>query len=317
MSNDTQIVVVGSHAPGIFVRVKRVPQAGETVIGWDFQEPMDGGKGSNQAIAAGLLGCNVSFVGCVGRDRIGDDGEKWMRSAGVDTSWLKRHETISSGVGFIILDENGVPAMVTSLGANAEIQERDIEQAYHDMPNAKVMLTQFEIPIDTALFAARQAKQRGMVVLLNPAPAPEGAIERLDVADILLPNETEAQVLLGMEPGQAVEPRQMAIALRERSGVPVVIITLGEKGILGVDDKGVWTVSVPEVEVVDTSGAGDVFCAALAAGLSTGMELRQASWWACLAASFSVTKGGTIPAYPTLDELQKFINSQEIIVREI
>jgi ribokinase len=240
-----------------------------------------------------------------------------MRSAGVDTSWLKRHETISSGIGFIILDENGVPAMVTSLGANAEIQERDIEQAYHDMPNAKVMLTQFEIPIDTALFAARQAKQRGMVVLLNPAPAPEGAIEGLDVADILLPNETEAQVLLGMEPGQAVEPRQMAISLRERSGVPVVIITLGEKGILGVDDKGVWTVSVPEVEVVDTSGAGDVFCAALAAGLSTGMELRQASWWACLAASFSVTKGGTIPAYPTLDELQKFINSQEIIVREI
>jgi ribokinase len=212
MRKDTEIIVIGSHAPGIFLRVKRVPKAGETVIGWDFQEPIDGGKGSNQAIAAGLLGGKVSFVGCVGCDRIGDDGEKWMQKASVDTRFLKRHDTVSSGVGFIILDENGIPAMVTSMGANAEIQEKDIEQAYENMPTAKVMLTQFEIPIKTAVFAARQAKKRGMIAIVNPAPAPEELVDGLDAADILLPNETEAKVLLGIDPGESVDPRLMATA---------------------------------------------------------------------------------------------------------
>jgi ribokinase len=111
-----EIVVIGSHCPGLFIRVKRPPVPGETVIGWDFQEPIDGGKGSNQAIAASKLGGMVSFVGCVGQDRIGEEGARWMVEAGVDITFLKRSATTASGVGFILLDEQGVPAMVSGMG---------------------------------------------------------------------------------------------------------------------------------------------------------------------------------------------------------
>lgn len=293
------------------MRVHRVPKAGETVIGWDFQEPKDGGKGSNQAIAAARLGGSVSFIGCVGCDRIGEEGEKWMLESGVDTTWLKHHERTPSGVGFILLEESGVPAMVTSMGANAEIRPEDIAAAFVEMPDAEILLTQFEIDPETALYAARLAKEQGKIAIVNPAPAPEKPISGLGAASILVPNETEAQVLLGLTPGERSDPLQMALDLKAKTGVPVVMITLGSKGIIGADDQGTWQVAAPTVTAVDTSGAGDVFCAALAVALTNGMDVRQASDWACKAASLSVTKEGTIPAFPTLEEMEEFVAARE------
>ena len=306
MSRDSQIVVVGSHAPGIFLRVKRVPTAGETVIGWDFQEPIDGGKGSNQAIAAAKLGARVSFVGCVGRDRVGDDGERWMREAGVDTHYLQRSDTTTSGIGFIILDEQGVPAMVTSLGANAELTEAHIDEALTALNGANVLLTQFEINPQMALYAARAARAQGMITIVNPAPAPEAPLEGLDAASILTPNETEAKVLLGLDPEAQVDLAQLACQIREQLQIEQVIITAGDQGAIGADASGVWTVKPPTVDVVDTSGAGDVFCAALAVGLVEGHTLRIAAEWACAVSALSVSKAGTIPAYPTREDVSRF-----------
>ncbi|HVO41148.1 MAG TPA: ribokinase [Aggregatilineales bacterium] len=311
MSEIPPILVVGSHAPGIFLRVKRVPRAGETVIGWDFQEPVDGGKGSNQAIAAARLGGRVSFVGCVGRDRIGEDGERWMREAGVDTRFLRRSETTASGVGFIILDENGIPAMVTSMGANAEIRREDIATAIGAMQGSGVLLTQFEIDPPTALYAAQLARQAGMTAIVNPAPAPEFPVAGLEAATILTPNETEAKVLLGLEPDAVIDPAELAATLREKSRVEQLIITVGKDGAVGTDRAGIWKVAPPEVEVVDTSGAGDVFCAALAVGLVEGKPLKVAAEWACGAAALSVSKPGTIPAYPTRAEVDLFLRSRK------
>lgn len=307
MTAKAEIVVVGSHAPGIFMRVKRIPKAGETVIGWDFNEPKDGGKGSNQAIAAALLGGKISFVGCFSRDRIGEKGEKWLKEVGVDTTWIKYHETISTGVGFNLLDDNGVPAMVTSIGANAAITKDYVEKALHSMPNAKVMLTQFEIPINVALHAAKVAKEMGMISIVNPGPAPEKPISGLDSAIILVPNETEAQVLLGQEPGEKYNAEELAKGLKEKYGIPVVIITLGKNGIVGIDDEGLWKHAALKVDVVDTSGAGDAFCSALAIAIVNGRSIRESSGWACKVASLSVTKPGTIPAYPTLEEVNRII----------
>lgn len=303
MTSQAEIIVVGSHAPGIFVRVKRIPKAGETVIGWDFHEPKDGGKGSNQAIAAALLGGKTAFVGCFGRDRIGDTGEAWLKEAGVDTTWLQRHDKVTSGVGFILLDENGVPAMVTSMGANEEITKEYVEKALNDFPHGKVMLTQFEMPIDVALHAAKVAKDLGMISIVNPGPAPEKPIADLSGTGILIPNETEAQILLGQEPGSDYNAEALAIALKNKFALPVVIITLGKDGFVGVDEDGVWKQSAMKVDVVDTSGAGDEFCSALAVGLVNGKSIREASAWACKVASISVTKPGTIPAYPTYQEV--------------
>ncbi len=308
MTSDAEIVVVGSHAPGIFVRVKRIPKAGETVIGWDFHEPKDGGKGSNQAIAAALLEGKTSFVGCFGRDRIGDEGEKWLKEVGVDTTWLKRHDNVTSGVGFILLDENGVPAMVTSMGANEELTKEYVEKAINAMPSSKVMLTQFEIPIEVALHAAKIAKEMGMISVVNPGPAPEKPVYGLGSATILIPNETEAQILLGQEPGDKYDAEKLAKDLREKYNIPIVIITLGEEGFVGMDSEGSWEQAALKVNVVDTSGAGDVFCSALAVAIINGKSIRDASGWACKVASLSVTKPGTIPAYPTLEEVKKFIN---------
>jgi ribokinase len=305
MTPQAEIIVVGSHAPGIFVRVNRIPKAGETVIGWDFHEPKDGGKGSNQAIAAALLEGKTAFVGCFGKDRIGDLGEEWLKEVGVDTTWLLRHETVSSGVGFILLDDNGVPAMVTSMGANKEITKEYVEKALRDMPKAKVMLTQFEMPIDVALHAAKVAKELGMISIVNPGPAPENPIFDLSSASILIPNETEAQILLGLEPGSEFDAENLATQLRSKYEIPIVIITLGGDGIVGVDDQGTWVEPALKVDVVDTSGAGDVFCSALAVGITNGKSIREASVWACKVASISVTKPGTIPAYPTYQEVKE------------
>lgn len=307
MSSDANIVVVGSHAPGIFVRVKRIPKAGETVIGWDFHEPKDGGKGSNQAIAAALLGGKTAFVGCFGKDRIGDTGKEWLDEVGVDTTWLLRHDTVTSGVGFILLDEKGIPAMVTSMGANEEITKEFVEEALNDFPGGKVMLTQFEMPIDVALHAARVAKDLGMISIVNPGPAPEKPISNLSSASILIPNEAEAQILLGEEPDSEYDAEKLAIGLKEKYNIPVVLITLGENGFVGVDDEGFWKEPSMEVDVVDTSGAGDEFCSALAVGIVNGKSIRDAAVWAGKVASLSVTKPGTIPAYLTLEEANAFI----------
>jgi ribokinase len=308
MTTPVDIVVVGSHAPGIFVRVKRIPKAGETVIGWDFHEPKDGGKGSNQAIAAALLGGKASFVGCFGRDRIGDEGESWLKEAGVDTTWLKRHDSAASGVGFILLDENGVPAMVTSMGANAELNKKEVEKALEALSSAKVMLTQFEIPVDVALHAAKIAKSHGMVSIVNPGPAPDKPISDLGFATILIPNETEAQILLGIEPGEKFDAELLAKALKIKFDIPNVIITLGEDGVVGIDDDGLWKHEALKVNVVDTSGAGDVFCSALAVNIVNGNSIRDASNWACKVASLSVMQPGTIPSYPTFEEVKSYLN---------
>jgi ribokinase len=306
IENPPQIVVIGSHAPGLFVRVQRVPLAGETVIGWDFQEPLDGGKGSNQAIAAAKLGLRTCFVGRLGKDRLGEEAVKWMEEAGVDLRYTTFSDTCSTGLGFIILNENGVPAMVTAMGANEELDHLHVEAALRSLRGAKVMLTQFEIRPEVALHAASVARENGMIAIVNPAPAAEISPSELAVADIVIPNETEAKLLLGYPPDLEIDPSVMAQELRDRSGAACVIITLGENGIVGFNLSGGWKGYSPKVDVVDTSGAGDVFCAAFAAGIVRGWIYRAASQWACQVASLSVTRAGTIPAFPTADEVENF-----------
>jgi ribokinase len=300
-----QVVVVGSHAPGLFVRVHQSPRAGETVIGWDFQEPIDGGKGSNQAIAASRLGLRTSFVGCIGHDRLGKELKKWFQKEHIDARHLYTCKEKGTGIGFIILDDEGVPAMVTSMGANETLNERMVERAIRDFADARVLLTQFEIRPEVALHAARVARQNGLLTIVNPAPAMDIPINSLEVSDILVPNEIEAQKLLGDE-GMNGDVESMARKLRTQSGAGCVIITLGSKGIVGVDSTGLWRIYPPAVNVIDTSGAGDVYCAALAAGIIYGQNYRAASEWACKVAALSVTHQGSIPSFPTLEEANQF-----------
>lgn len=306
----TDIVVVGSHAPGLFMRVQRAPLPGETVLGWDFQEPVDGGKGSNQAIAAARLGAYTRFIGCVGRDRIGDQGEAWMRDAGVDTRGLIRSENSGSGVGFILLDQAGIPAMVTSMGANKDLTETNVSAAFDQIEGAAVLLTQFEIPLSVALHAATLARARGWKVIVNPAPAVELSLAELAVASILTPNESEARSLLGLPSDDSTPPATLAAMLLARTGCQCVIVTAGEAGAYLALAEAVQHVPALAVTVRDTSGAGDMFCAALAVALAEGCSLPDSARWASGAAALSVTREGTIPAYPTRAELEAFLQAQ-------
>ena len=289
------------------MRVKRPPSTGETIIGWEYAEPVDGGKGSNQAIAAARLGARVSFVGCLGQDRLGDQGESWMVQAGVDTRFVRRAAS-NTGVGFIMLDERGVPAMVTCMGANAELTSAEVCTAL-DQLKGQILLTQFEILPEVALEGARHARQLGMLTIVNPAPAPTEPLSGLGAASILVPNESEARQLLGLPANTEINDADLAVRLHSQTGADCILITLGERGVIGVDPHGTWSVAPPAVLAADTSGAGDVFCAALALALARGRDLRAASDWACRAASLSVTRPGTIPGFPTLDEVQAFSNA--------
>jgi ribokinase len=197
--------------------------------------------------------------------------------------------------------------MVCSLGANLELNKGDVDAALADMNGAKALLTQFEIQPNVAMYATRLARQRGLLTIVNPAPVPDEQVEELDCADILAPNETEAKMLLGLSPGQEAEPIWLAARLREETRANAVVVTVGERGVAGCDNEGTWVVTPPPVQVSDTSGAGDVFCAALAVALVEGRPLREASAWACDVAALSVTKPGTIPAYPTRLEADNFL----------
>jgi ribokinase len=303
---EPQIIVVGSHTPGLFIRVHRIPVAGETVLGWDYQEPMDGGKGSHQAMVAARLGAPTSFVGCLGKDRLGQTAVDWLKADGVDLRHLVFSDIKSTAVGFIILNDEGVPAMVSSLGANEEVDEALVDRALVDFPQARLLLTQFEIRPLVAIHAAQVARRLGLVVILNPAPAYPVELEQLSTAHILVPNETEAKVLLGYPAQAEISPDWLAAELRRRSRVDCVMVTAGEQGVAGNESGGAWQCIPPKVEPVDTSGAGDVFCGALAVGLLKNWSYREAANWACQVAALSVTRPGTITAFPTAQEVQEW-----------
>lgn len=306
MISSPQIVVVGSHGGGLFVHVKRIPVAGESVMGWGYEEPVDGGKGSNQAIAAARLGARVAFVGCVGMDRYAELGERALREAGVNLDFLKRSATQSSLGGFVILNEQGVPAIVGLRGANSELGKDDVETALKQLRGARILITQFEILPEVALHTAKIARQLGMTTILNPAPAPDDPIGPLPYVDYLTPNETEARSLLGIGPESETNSADMARLLLEKYIPGCVMVTAGSRGVYIADGDGVRRVGTPSVQAVDTTGAGDAFNAALAVSLLRKNTLADAAAQACLVAAYTVTKQGTIPIFPTQEEIEGF-----------
>lgn len=300
--SEPRIVVVGSHAPGVLIHVDRIPVAGETVLARGYAEPLDGGKGSNQAVAAARLGARVAFVGRLGADSRGQRAADMLAKDGVDLDYVLRSDDEPTGTGVILLDSTGTPAMVTVPGANAGLTAEDVERALAGLAGAEVLLVQLEIPEKVALAALRTGRLLGMLTVLNAAPA-DLDVNALsgDFIDVLVVNHVEAQTLLGT----AVDDGEvLSTLLCARTGIGRVVVTLGGDG-LAVCDRGVSSQlpSAP-VDAVDTSGAGDAFCAALAVQLADQVPLREACCWASHAAAISVTRAGTIEAFPTLDEVE-------------
>jgi ribokinase len=308
------VVIVGSHVQGFFMNVPRFPGPDETVLGWDFKEALDGGKGSHQAIACGRLGLPAKFVGRVGQDRLGDTGASWMSEAGVDTSYLYRSSQTATGCGFIMINPDGIPAMTTAMGANSEFSHEDLDNVEHIFLHARLVLITLEIPLSTALYAARLAKKNGAYTILTPGPAEPVPADGFANVDLLVPNENEASTLLN-EPASMHEPRWLAERLQAVFGLKRVIVTLGEKGAYVANGDLHQALPAFKVSAVESPGAGDCFTGALAFGLYHGASLVDAASFGCLASARSVTVPGSFPSFGTLSEVAEFAKANQFDLR--
>ena len=280
------VTVVGSCNEDITVAVDSLPQPGQTVLGGAARRS-PGGKGANQAVAAARLGCAVELVGRVGDDDTGRRLRTALDAEGVGTAGLHTTIDASSGLAMIAVDADGENMIVVGPGANALITADDVERALVAAAADSVTLVQFEVPPAAVAAAIRHAPGR---VIVNPAPArpvPAGLLRRIDV---LVPNRTELGVLAG-----APTPRDMAgveALARRIDGVRALVVTLGADGALVVAGGRVTHVPAPHVTVVDTTGAGDAFCAALADAVARGHGVVDAARWAVRVASATTTEWG-------------------------
>ena len=297
-----KIIVVGSMNMDMVVKTSHIPQPGETVLGGSFfMNP--GGKGANQAIAVARLGGNVAFVGKIGDDIFGKQSSQLFDEEGVDTNGILSDHDSPSGIALITVDEQGENSIVVAPGANAHLAPADVERVLDKYPDSKILLMQLEIPMDTVAFAARHAREKGMQVILNPAPANELVPDVFHLVDILTPNVNEAEMLSGIRIVDIPSARQAAQSIHAQ-GVKHVIVTLGKDGAALLEADGVFHhIPAPVVETVDTTAAGDVFNGALAVALAEGKELADATTFACRAASIAVTKMGAQSSIPFRKEI--------------
>ncbi len=300
------ILVIGSLNADLVVRSPRFPQPGETISGEDLQT-IPGGKGANQAVAAARQGANVAIVGRVGSDSFGPFLVENLKSNQVDTSHVLTDNS-ATGTAIIIVDSNGQNSIVLSPGANAQVSKQDVNSA----PDAKILLLQFEIPMDTVLHAAKRYKTMGTTVILNPAPAREIPEELLTQIDILVPNETELGLLTNKKVNDIRSAELAAKELLQR-GVKIVIVTLGANGALVVTHESTAHIPSFKVNVVDTTAAGDSFIGGFAAKLMESGSLladsiQSAVRYGCACGALAATKFGAQPSLPTKEEVEKFIS---------
>lgn len=314
MDEAKRIVVVGSHVQGLFMRVDHFPTSDETVLGWDFGEALDGGKGSHQAIACARLGVPTSFVGSVGADRLGDRAAGWMQEAGVDLTHLARSETVATGVGFVMINRDGVAAITSAMGANAKLSEAHIDAAESLIARSSIMLVTFEIPVPIALYATQVGRRHGLTVILTPGPAELMKASALESVDILVPNESELKILVGQRPDREAKIRELARRAQRRYGVQHIVITQGERGATVLDGNEFYRIPAVPVEVVDTPGAGDAFTAGMAVALLRGCSLKEAVRFGSMTGAYAVTIRESIPAFPTFDQIKSFAAAHSLSV---
>ena len=313
------ILVVGSLNADLVVRTPRFPQPGETISGEDLQV-IPGGKGANQAVAASRLGANVSMLGRVGKDNFGDFLLDNLKANNVDTTLIQRDDA-STGTAIIIVDADGQNSIVLSAGANGNVSSLDVASsplstASFSDPSTRsgrrfdLLLLQLEIPTPTVLSAAKLAKENGVRVILNPAPAKNIPDELISLADFIIPNETELRLLTGQTVNDTSSAEKAAHALLDK-GAKNVIVTLGSKGALLVNNKTTSHIDTYQVDVVDTTAAGDAFIGGLASRLLDSVSLLDAIRYGCACGALATTKFGAQPSLPTKQEVERLMSLRE------
>ncbi len=304
----SDILVIGSLNADLVVKSPRFPKPGETISGEDLQI-IPGGKGANQAVAAARQGVSVAMVGRVGNDSFASFLVDNLKANQVNTKHVLETES-ATGTAIIVVDSNGQNSIVLSPGANGKVTSKDVDSA----PDAKILLLQFEIPIETVLHAAKVYKRsspadksKGTKVILNPAPAQENLDELLSHIDILIPNESELS-LLSKQPVTGIKSAEVAAKGLLKHGIETIIVTLGENGALIVDSKQVTHVNTYKVNVVDTTAAGDSFIGGFSSALLKNKSLEESVRYGCACGALATTKFGAQPSIPTKEEVEKFIS---------
>lgn len=296
-----RILVAGAINTDLVARVDRAPEAGETITGHSFAM-YSGGKGANQAVAAARSGASAVMLGGVGHDDFGSARKDDLAADGVDVSWVATMEDVSSGVALITVEASGenrisyIPA--ATLNVSVEHAARAVEKVQPAM-----ILSANELPpaCHEVLFA--WARDRDVRVVFNAAPYSSEAVQLLPLVDVLIVNRGEAATLLGLD-AAGRSAAELAHGLRG-IGCREIVITLGDEGAYGLCDNDGFAEPALQVDVVDTTGAGDTFCGALATRMREGASLRDAVRYANVAGALATTRAGAQSSIPRRDEVEQ------------
>jgi ribokinase len=305
----SRIIVIGSSNTDMVIKTDKLPAPGETILGGTFlMNP--GGKGANQAVAAARLGGKVTFVTKRGNDLFGNQAVGLLMREGIDTQFVVKDTELPSGVALITVDSSGENSIVVAPGSNGNLMQEDIPSSIFGNGKFDILLLQLEIPIDTVEYSAVTATQRGIKVILNPAPARQLSDNLLKNTWLITPNETEAEFISGVTITDIASAEKASEIILEK-GVKNVIITLGETGAYIKSETFSGLVAGIKVIPVDTTAAGDVFNGALAVAFSEGRSIRESVIFANKAASISVTRMGAQASAPYRMELSENMESKQ------
>ncbi|MGL4674076.1 MAG: ribokinase [Wohlfahrtiimonas sp.] len=305
MTHQKKLVVLGSTNIDHILNVPYFLAPGETLSAHQYQVAM-GGKGANQAVAAGRAGANIKFITAVGDDPFGKEALEQFKNDGIDTSLIKIVQNEKTGVALIFVNDEGENMIGIHAGANAHVTPEMLEERIAEIESADALLMQLEIPLETIQMATEHAKKHGVLVALNPAPAKPLSDELLSQIDIITPNETEAEILTGVKV-DSTENAQKASKILHDKGIQTVIITMGKMGAWVSENNQGILISGFKVQAIDTIAAGDTFNGVLVMALLEGLTLNAAIQKAHAAAAIAVTRKGAQPSIPWKDEIETFL----------
>jgi ribokinase len=308
MKTAGNLIVLGSINADHILNLESFPRPGETVTGNQYQVAF-GGKGANQAVAAGRSGANISFIACTGDDDTGERVRKQLASDNIDVDPVTVMKGESTGVALIFVNGEGENVIGIHAGANAALSIALVEKQQQRIANADALLMQLESPLESVQKAAEIAHSNSTTVVLNPAPARELPDELLSLVDIITPNETEAEKLTGVRVENDDDAAKAAQVLHDK-GIGTVIITLGSRGVWASESGKGQRVPGFKVQAIDTIAAGDTFNGALMTALLEGSELPTALRFAHAAAAIAVTRKGAQPSVPWRKEIDDFLRQQ-------
>ena len=306
----TRIVVVGSANVDLMARAPHIPRPGETVLGRDFVTAL-GGKGANQAVSAARLGADVTFVARVGHDSFGEQCLQGYAAEGIHLDYVVRDEMEPTGVALIAVADDGENSILVASGANMRLSPADVQAAASAIAAADVLLLQLEVPVDTVAAAAHLAREHGVRVVLNPAPARDLPADLLQLVDVITPNRIELAQLVGVPEDEARQMSDDALAKSVLGiGPSAAVITLGANGALAAGSWGWQRVPAFRVDPVDTTAAGDAFNAGLAVALGQGSaSLVEAARYANACGALATMTIGAQPSLPSADAVRKLMES--------